>query len=236
MAKIIGTPILIISGDGSSADKFSTLPPPVTNLTAEAGNATVTVSFDSVPADYEQYLSDEAAYIVVLKQGSVPTSPTDGIVVKLSKEGEVITEGETGGNNSPMFTPSPASWFMVHLDGALYALTEEGQLASEIVIPSEINGVAITTINPGVVTNNQTSVIMVNNITNISDWAFSSCTGLISVTIGTNVTNIGMGAFNGCTSLTTVNYIGTEEQWNAITIGAMNEPLTNATKVFNYRP
>lgn len=88
MAKIIGTPILFTGGD--SGDKYSTLPPPVANLTAEAGNATVTVSFDSVPADYEQYLSDEAAYIVVLKQGSVPTSPTDGIVIKLDKDGNIL--------------------------------------------------------------------------------------------------------------------------------------------------
>jgi len=88
MAKIIGTSLLL-SGGGSS-DKFSTLPPPVTNLTAEAGDASVTVSFEPVPSDYEQYLSEEEAYIVVLKEGSVPTSPTDGTVIKLDKDGNVL--------------------------------------------------------------------------------------------------------------------------------------------------
>ena len=32
-----------------------------------------------------------------------------------------------------------------------------------------------------------------------------------------------------CDGLTTVNYRGTQEQWNAITIGSDNDSLLNAT-------
>jgi len=104
MAKIIGSPILVVvNGSGNdSVDNFSTLPPPVANLTAEAGDATVTLSFEAVPDEYQQYLSDETAYIVVLKQGSIPESPTDGYVVKLNKDGLVVNEG---GTINPETTP-----------------------------------------------------------------------------------------------------------------------------------
>jgi len=43
------------------------------------------------------------------------------------------------------------------------------------------------------------------NVTTISDSAFSGCTQLKSINIPDSVTSIGNGAFNGCTSLTKVN-------------------------------
>ena len=42
-------------------------------------------------------------------------------------------------------------------------------------------------------------------------------------------------AFFYCSSLTAVNYEGTEEEWNAITIEQKNESLTNATINYNYK-
>ena len=47
------------------------------------------------------------------------------------------------------------------------------------------------------------------------------------------MTSIGNGAFSFCTSLADVYYIGTEQQWGNISIGAMNECLTNTTIHFN---
>ena len=81
-----------------------------------------------------------------------------------------------------------------------------------------------------------TSVTIPNSVTSIDDYAFSSCTSLTSVTIPESVTTIGSSAFNKCTSLTTVYYTGTQDQWNAISIGSYNDPLTNASKVYNYIP
>ena len=60
------------------------------------------------------------------------------------------------------------------------------------------------------------------------------CSGLTEITIPEGVTSIGDYAFNGCSSLSTVNYRGTQSQFEAITIGSNNNPFRNATKVYEY--
>lgn len=49
-----------------------------------------------------------------------------------------------------------------------------------------------------------TSITIPNNVTSISENAFSWCSSLTSVTIGNNVTNIGGRAFCGCANLTSI--------------------------------
>ena len=79
-----------------------------------------------------------------------------------------------------------------------------------------------------------TSITIPDGVTSIGDEAFSH-SSLTSITIPDNVTSIGNSAFSGCSSLTTVNYMGTEEQWNEITIGYDNTELTDATINYNYK-
>ena len=79
-----------------------------------------------------------------------------------------------------------------------------------------------------------TSIDIPEGVTSIGDNAFYYCTGITSIDLPDSVTNIGAMAFYGCSSLTTVNYRGTEEQFNAITIGSSNTPFMNATKVYEY--
>ena len=74
-----------------------------------------------------------------------------------------------------------------------------------------------------------TSVTIPNSVTSIGDGAFSVCSSLTSVTIPNSVTSIGGWAFSWCDSLTDVYYGGTQQQWNAISIAAGNDPLLNAT-------
>ena len=73
-----------------------------------------------------------------------------------------------------------------------------------------------------------------HEVVKICDGAFSGCKQVIDILLPDTVTEIGSGAFADCTSLQNVNYIGTEEQWNAIRIGENNDALTNAIKVFDY--
>ena len=80
-----------------------------------------------------------------------------------------------------------------------------------------------------------TSITIPDSVTSIRYSAFAGCSGLISITIPDSVTSIGNRSFYGCTSLKTVNFTGTEAQWNAIEIGTDgNTPLTSATINYNY--
>lgn len=74
---------------GGGGDKYSTLPPPVSVLTADGGNAEVTVSFETLDSSQDAYLGD-IAYILVLKDGATPESPTDGATVRFDKTGNEI--------------------------------------------------------------------------------------------------------------------------------------------------
>ncbi len=66
----------------------------------------------------------------------------------------------------------------------------------------------------------------------IVDLAFMGCKNLKSVTIPDSVTRIGSLSFLSCSALSDIYYLGTQEQWDAITIGASNAPLLNATLHF----
>jgi len=81
---------------------------------------------------------------------------------------------------------------------------------------------------------NLTSVVIPYSVTSIGDNAFCGCNGLISITIPASVINIDNSAFFLCSNLETVNYTGTEEEWNGIFIGTNNTKLTNADIVYNY--
>ena len=64
-----------------------------------------------------------------------------------------------------------------------------------------------------------TGITISNNITTILGRAFLGCTSLSSVTIASSVIEINSSfAVGGCTSLTNINYQGTINQWQAITL------------------
>ena len=59
-----------------------TLPPQVTNFAVQPGNAQVTVTFDEIPAEYQQYLKE---YVIVYKPGGIPEGVNDGTKVVVAK-------------------------------------------------------------------------------------------------------------------------------------------------------
>ena len=72
-----------------------------------------------------------------------------------------------------------------------------------------------------------TEVVIPDTVETINTRAFAGCSNLTTVTIGTGVETIANGAFQNCTKIDTVNYAGTQEDWDAITIGSQNTALTN---------
>jgi hypothetical protein len=73
----------------------------------------------------------------------------------------------------------------------------------------------------GIGTCTDTKIIMLEylygyRLTSIGEAAFANCDGLTSVTIPNSVTKIGARAFAECDGLTEIHYIGTIEQWQAV--------------------
>ena len=70
----------------------------------------------------------------------------------------------------------------------------------------------------------------------ISGGSFENCTGLTTVTFCKTLTKINQSTFQGCNSITTINYEGTQEEWEALlpNIGTNNGSLLTATVNYNY--
>ncbi len=79
---------------------------------------------------------------------------------------------------------------------------------------------------------NITNIIIPNTVTTIGDGSFYGC-NLVSISIPKSVKVIDNDAFEFCFNLEKVYYSGTEEEWEAISIGSSNEYLTNATIHYN---
>ena len=73
-----------------------------------------------------------------------------------------------------------------------------------------------------------TAMTIPDSVTEIGLFAFCGCTSLASLTLGCGVTHIGSGAFYGCTSLAEVEYRGSEQNRQKITIDGRNDLLTQA--------
>lgn len=52
---------------------------------------------------------------------------------------------------------------------------------------------------------NLTSISIPNTVTSIGEYAFANCSGLASVVLGSSIASIGESAFNGCSNLKSIN-------------------------------
>lgn len=77
--------------------------------------------------------------------------------------------------------------------------------------------------------------IIPGNVTSVAMYAFSENPYLETLTIPNSLIKVGDSAFYNCKNLRAVSYNGTEEEWNQITIGLLNEKLTGATIQYQER-
>ena len=96
----------------------------------------------------------------------------------------------------------------------------------------------VTTTNPGTAPFENCSslknIIIEDGVTHIGVGTFSSCTSLKEITIPKSVIKFGISAFADCSSLITINYTGTEEEWNAIVKETGWDFDTPSNKIINY--
>ena len=72
-------------------------------------------------------------------------------------------------------------------------------------------------------------------VTSVAMYAFSENPYLETLTIPNSLIKVGDSAFYNCKNLRAVSYNGSEEEWNQITIGLLNEKLTGATIQYQER-
>lgn len=72
------------------------------------------------------------------------------------------------------------------------------------------------------------SITIPNGVTSIGYCAFYGCRNLTDINISNDVTSIGNSAFQYCNNLKNIYYNGNKTQWDKISIGSSNTPLTTA--------
>ena len=76
------------------------------------------------------------------------------------------------------------------------------------------------------------SIEIPTSVTTIDNYAFSYCSNLETITIPKSLKKIAENAFSNCKKLTSVFYVGLSTDWDSISIGNGNKPLTSATKYY----
>ncbi len=101
---------------------------------------------------------------------------------------------------------------------------------ADIYLPNSVNVIGHSAFSNCV---NLASVTLPDNVTSIDGFAFYNCNALTKITIPSSVTRIGELTFGECTNLTDIEYNGTEEEWNAISVHSNNDYLSNINIHFN---
>ena len=173
----------------------------------------------------------------------------------------VVVWGEATSNAEPEeeLAPSEGLAYALSTDKTYYSVSRGNCTATDIIIPTTYNGLPVTTIGYSAFEDcsNLTSVMIPNSVTSINTAAFCRCSGLTSITIPDSVTSIGEyafedcsgltyvvisssvisideGAFRGCSGLTRVYYTGSSSDWEGISIGEENEPLSSVATRYYY--
>ncbi len=77
-----------------------------------------------------------------------------------------------------------------------------------------------------------TVIYVPKDVDHIHQYAFAGCDKIKKVVMYSSVQWIGIGSFDGCNSIETVQYYGTEDEWQKVLVGDYNDVLKTAEKEF----
>ena len=114
------------------------------------------------------------------------------------------------------------------LDDGTAKITKYTGSATELTIPSEIDGYSVTSIGSWAFSRctSLESITISKSVTSIETNAFSGCTSLTSIMISDGVTSIGNYAFSGCSSLTEINVSGENADYSSVNGLVFNKDKT----------
>ncbi|MCD7958046.1 MAG: leucine-rich repeat domain-containing protein, partial [Ruminococcus sp.] len=133
------------------------------------------------------------------ENGSVLTEVFSGVT-------ELVASGEEYEYTVPVGTSTTTLTYAYLDDGTIEITDCDTDAKGELEIPSEIDGVALTSIRRKAFYNCNylTSITIPDGVTSIGSLAFYQCFSLTSIIIPDSMTSIGSAAFHECTSLTSV--------------------------------
>lgn len=157
-------------------------------------------------AYYEQMVLQLQDEILTLKQQHyVQTFAYQQTIAQLEAQlGALDTDVSTSPLPPESDTPA-ATVFTYEIVGGTAKLTSYTGSATEVIIPAEVDGYAVTALGEGLFKDSLvTSVTLPDSVTSIGWFAFYGCSALQTVTMGASVTSIGYAAFDGCPKSMTV--------------------------------
>ena len=142
----------------------------------------------------------------------------------VSRGVSALTDGtsdtlETLGAEGTVYMSPDGTWQIGFrkTDGSLWSFHAEDGFSGKVVIPEEIEGVAVRSIGVNTFYNCTplTSIILPDTLTSIQMSAFDGCTNLASVTLGSGLRTIRSYAFADCSGLTNLELPDTVTQIEA---------------------
>ncbi len=189
----------------------------------------------------------DCASLLVYENDKITLNPYIGEIAEVSSDEAIVTKsgdiyeidlnGNTRADIWVTYEPFDVNYFSFSYDiltnevELIYYYNYEDVTATEIIFPSKIGLLTVTSISSDFSIESVApikSIVWAEGIEMIPSFMFMSFTDLETVTIPDSVKYIGYGAFLACENIKDVYYGGTEEQWNLLRIGSVNESIKNA--------